>query len=231
MNEWRARLLDLISSFDSLHPQVGAILPGFKLSYSPGPRVTVPAAASGDARLHSDAAALLHVYPTVLPTPVGWNATFSAHLVLVFSGVPRLAKHLLQAVLAKWYLRDAATVAVVDALCATAVTAAAAVSRGDLGAVGAAMDAYWTQKRALCADAEPALLARLLAKVRPLAHGAVVAGAGGGGFICLLTKAPHARAAVAAALAEEIATDGVTLHAATVADHTVDADGTMEWDT
>jgi len=52
-------------------------------------------------------------------------------------------------------------------------------------------------------DAEPEAVTRMLAKVRPLVHGATLAGAGGGGFMLLITKEAHARDAVAAALADE----------------------------
>lgn len=40
-------------------------------------------------------------------------------------------------------------------------------------------------------------------QVRPIVHGAALAGAGGGGFMFLITKEAHARGAVEAALAGE----------------------------
>ena len=46
-------------------------------------------------------------------------------------------------------------------------------------------------------------VSRMLAKVRPLVHGATLTGAGGGGFLLLVTKEPDAREAVRAALADE----------------------------
>ena len=52
-------------------------------------------------------------------------------------------------------------------------------------------------------DAEPEAVSRMLAKLRPLVHGATLTGAGGGGFLLLVTKEPDAREAVRAALADE----------------------------
>ena len=76
-------------------------------------------------------------------------------------------------------------------------------SHNDIPAVGACLDNYWAQKKKMC-NAEPEAVTRMLAKVRPLVYGATLAGAGGGsGFMLLITKAPCAGEAVAAALAEE----------------------------
>ena len=49
----------------------------------------------------------------------------------------------------------------------------------------------------------PNQVSRMLAKLRPLVHGATLTGAGGGGFLLLVTKEPDAREAVRAALADE----------------------------
>eukprot|EP00966_Prymnesium_polylepis_P293149 6770943-Prymnesium_polylepis.1 len=74
--------------------------------------------------------------------------------------------------------------------------------RADIQAVGACLDQYWAQKKMMC-DAEPEAVTRMLAKVRHVVHGATLAGAGGGGFMLLITKDPNAGEAVAAALADE----------------------------
>ena len=51
-------------------------------------------------------------------------------------------------------------------------------------------------------DAEPAAVAQMLEKLyaQRLIHGASLAGAGGGGFLVLVTRRPHARAELEAAL-------------------------------
>lgn len=53
----------------------------------------------------------------------------------------------------------------------------------------------------------------MLAKLRPLVHGATLCGAGGGGFMLLITRTPNARSAVESALAGEAATvHAVAIH-------------------
>ena len=66
-------------------------------------------------------------------------------------------------------------------------------------ALGACLDAYWEQKKRMC-DAEPPAVTKMLARLRPLVHGAALAGAGGGGFLFCVTKEPDAADAVRAAL-------------------------------
>ena len=163
---------------------------------SAGPRVTIPADFSGpvDAPPIEQFAAPktigsmmipLAVTPTVLPVPAEVSATLGAHLVLIFSGQPRLAKYLLQSVLGRWYSRHPDILPVVDGLCATAARAAAHVVAGDLVALGAALYTYWAQKKRMATDAEPPFIAAMLAKLRPHAHGMALMGAGGGGFVCV----------------------------------------------
>jgi len=105
-------------------------------------------------------------------------------------------------VLRRWYSANTAIVANVDALVANAHTMREALLAGDIAAVGTSLSAYWEQKKLMC-DAEPAAVTRMLAKLRPLIHGATLCGAGGGGFMALITKEPNADAAIAAALREE----------------------------
>ena len=108
----------------------------------------------------------------------------------------------LQDVLRRWYSANPAILANVRALVANAATLEDALVAGDVEAVGRCVGAYWEQKKRMC-DAEPEAVSRMLAKLRPLVHGATLTGAGGGGFLLLVTKEPDAREAVRAALADE----------------------------
>ena len=99
-----------------------------------------------------------------------------------------------QDVLRRWYSANPAILANVHALVSNAHAMERALLDGDVAAVGACLDAYWAQKKIMC-DAEPEAVTRMLAKVRPLVFGATLAGAGGGGFMLLVTREPHAGAA------------------------------------
>jgi fucokinase len=54
--------------------------------------------------------------------------------------------------------------------------------------LAACLDRYWRIKRALAPGAEPELVQRILAALRPLILGASLAGAGGGGFLVAILK-------------------------------------------
>ena len=73
---------------------------------------------------------------------------------------------------------------------------------------------YWEQKKLMC-EAEPPKVTRILAKLRDaeLIHGASLTGAGGGGFLLVVTRQPDAGAELRRALADE---EGVTFHGISV---------------
>ena len=138
-----------------------------------------------------------------------------AHLALIYTGQTRLAKSLLQDVLRRWLLGRPASAANVEALVGTADAVAAALTAGDVPAIGGALRSYWGQKMRMC-DAEPACVTRLLQAMyeRGLIHGGALAGAGGGGFLLVVTREPHARAV----LAPLVAAEGMELHEISVDD-------------
>ena len=125
-----------------------------------------------------------------------------AHLQLIFTGQVRLAKNLLRDVLRRWLLGRPASVSNIGELIATARAMASALHAADIAAVGAHLDDYWAQKRRMC-DAEPVEVARMLQSLRSkgLIYGGSLAGAGGGGFLLVITRRPHARDELAEALA------------------------------
>ena len=153
-------------------------------------------------RCASDAVLPLSVQTTQLPTSPDGLRLLSSHLQLVYTGKTRLARNLLQDVLRRWYSAHPAILANVKALVTNARALEDAIHALDMQQIGACLDTYWAQKKVMC-DAEPASVTRVLAKLRPLCHGASLAGAGGGGFMLLVTKEPDVRAAVEAALADE----------------------------
>ncbi len=70
-----------------------------------------------------------------------------------------------------------------------------ALAQGDLSVIGECLNTYWAQKKALAGpSAEPPAIAELCAAFRPFVHGLSIGGAGGGGFVLLLTKLPAVQA-------------------------------------
>lgn len=59
---------------------------------------------------------------------------------------------------------------------------------GSLPELGACMDRYWQQKKAMAPGCEPAAVKTMMNALRPLTLGQSLAGAGGGGFLFILTR-------------------------------------------
>ena len=70
--------------------------------------------------------------------------------------------------------------------------------------MGACLSKYWAHKKNMAAGCEPDFIAALMAHLRAqgLLLGCSLCGAGGGGFMALVTKEPDALGAVKAAVAE-----------------------------
>lgn len=161
--------------------QVGAILGGAKITRS-APQLP------------------LHVVPEVLPLGPEFAREISSRLVLVFTGRPRLAKHLLQNVIRQWFSRMPEICGNVRGLVANAEAAAEAIRAGDLAGLGACLSAYWEQKKVMAPGCEPRAVAELRERLAPGLLGFSLAGAGGGGFAALLTREPGAHGWVREAL-------------------------------
>lgn len=59
---------------------------------------------------------------------------------------------------------------------------------GSLSRLGACLDRYWQQKKVMAPGCEPAAVRSMMNALQPLALGQSLAGAGGGGFLYLLTR-------------------------------------------
>lgn len=76
------------------------------------------------------------------------------------------------------------------------------MSPGSLSGLGGCLDRSWQQKKLMAPGCEPASVRIMMEALRPLVLGQSLAGAGGGGFIYLLTREPRQRGAVMQVLSE-----------------------------
>ncbi|KAM9808048.1 LOW QUALITY PROTEIN: L-fucose kinase [Neosynchiropus ocellatus] len=153
------------------------------------------------------------------------------HLLLVYTGMTRLARNLLQDVVRSWYSRIPAMVQNVEQLVLTSEESAKAVSEGEfddsyfwaasdgfslssgsLQDLGLCLDRTWQQKKFMAPGCEPASVRRMMDALRPLALGQSLAGAGGGGFLCLLTRQPNQQKEVLQVLQQTLGLKDVTVH-------------------
>lgn len=58
------------------------------------------------------------------------------------------------------------------------------------------MDKYWEQKKILAPGCEPLAVKIMMEHLRPICYGQLLVGAGGGGFMCILTKELDAKNSV-----------------------------------
>lgn len=74
------------------------------------------------------------------------------------------------------------------------------LSAGSLPALGRVLNRSWQQKKLMAPGCEPASVRLMMEVLQPLVLGQSLVGAGGGGFLCLLTRQPQQLGAVHQAL-------------------------------
>ncbi|KAI6077531.1 L-fucose kinase [Aix galericulata] len=173
--------------------QVGGLVPGIKIGRS-------------KARLP------LRVEVEGISVPEGFARTLSDHLLLVYTGKTRLARNLLQDVVRNWYARLPSVVQNAHALVSNAEECAQALRQGDLELLGACLERYWRQKKRMAPGCEPLAVGRMMGALRPYVHGQCLAGAGGGGFLYVLTKAPRQKEALHQILAKTEGLGNFSIH-------------------
>uniref|UniRef100_A0A8C7FLE2 L-fucose kinase n=1 Tax=Oncorhynchus kisutch TaxID=8019 RepID=A0A8C7FLE2_ONCKI len=128
-----------------------------------------------------------------LPLSDDFLLSLQQHLLLVYTGKTRLARNLLQDTVRRWYSRVPSIVENAGQLVDNAEECARACS---LPRLGACLERYWGQKKVMAPGCEPAAVRTMMDALRPLALGQTLAGAGGGGFLYLLTRQPQQGEAV-----------------------------------
>ncbi|XP_008580538.1 PREDICTED: L-fucose kinase [Galeopterus variegatus] len=163
--------------------QVGGLMPGIKVGRS---RAQLP----------------LKVEVEGIIVPEGFVQKLNDHLLLVYTGKTRLARNLLQEVLRNWYARLPAVVQNARRLVQQTEECAEAFRQGSLPLLGQCLTSYWEQKKLMAPGCEPLAVRHMMDVLAPHVHGQSLAGAGGGGFLYLLTKEPRQKEALEAVLAK-----------------------------
>ncbi|XP_062032372.1 L-fucose kinase isoform X2 [Lepus europaeus] len=173
--------------------QVGGLMPGIKVGRS---KAQLP----------------LKVEVEEITVPEGFVQKLNDHLLLVYTGKTRLARNLLQDVLRSWYARLPAVVQNARSLVRQAEECAEAFRQGMLPLLGQYLTSYWEQKKRMAPGCEPLAVRRMMDVLVPYVHGQSLAGAGGGGFLYLLTKEPRQKDAVEAVLAKTEGLGNFSVH-------------------
>jgi fucokinase len=139
--------------------------------------------------------------------PVTWTearrAEFCQHMVLYNTGIQRVAKDLLRQVVSRYLARETATIQVLHSIKTLAVEMSYAMAEGDWKHLGELLDRHWQLNQVLDPHTTNAPIHAILERARPFIYGAKLAGAGGGGFLMLLTRDLEAAVKLRAALSRE----------------------------
>ena len=132
----------------------------------------------------------LHITTETLCVSKEFISSFSQHLKLIYTGKTRLARNLLQSVLRNWYTKRQDILDTCYQLKNNAEECAQAFKDEDLARIGHHINLYWNQKKVMAPGCEPQLCSEIMEKLTPLTFGQALTGAGGGGFMYIITKKP-----------------------------------------
>ncbi len=127
-------------------------------------------------------------------------------LLLVYTGQQRVAKNILEQVVADWLSRREEMVATLTQLRSDAYLMRDALVAGDIEQFGRLLTCYWEGKKILNPDTTNPTIDAMLDPVSDLCSGHGIAGAGGGGFLVLLAKDLTSRSEIEKRLEQTSAT-------------------------
>jgi fucokinase len=163
------RLEQRLTTGGGWQDQVGALTPGFKIaSTAPG----------------------LDQTPEVAEVNVSQNVIreLEARLVVFYTGVPRLARNVLQRVVSRYLMGEREVVEGLEEMPGLVSQLESALREGDLRKVGECLSRSWYLNKQIEPTASNSDIERLFTAIQPWVFGAKLAGAGGGGFLFALAR-------------------------------------------
>lgn len=131
------------------------------------------------------------------------------HIALAFTGKTRLAKNLLQTVLLRWSILEPDVHDAILGLYEGAYRVRDAILEGDLDELGKCLSRNWEHKKVMTGlkcGARPPVVRKVISSLRRrnAIRGASLCGAGGGGFMALLTSENVAPSDLPSIISEEL---------------------------
>lgn len=166
------RLEQSLTTGGGWQDQIGGAVGGAKIvSTEPG---LVP-----DAKIH------------YLPADVLDPKVNNGQTLLYYTGITRLAKGILSQVVGRYLDRDRKTLSTLRQIHALAPQVGEALSRKDMQAFGELVDTAWQLNKRLDPNSTNEQVEALLSKIQPHVFGAKLLGAGGGGFLLMVSQSPE----------------------------------------
>eukprot|EP00617_Octactis_speculum_P000652 CAMPEP_0185775698 /NCGR_PEP_ID=MMETSP1174-20130828/82997_1 /TAXON_ID=35687 /ORGANISM="Dictyocha speculum, Strain CCMP1381" /LENGTH=234 /DNA_ID=CAMNT_0028463363 /DNA_START=150 /DNA_END=854 /DNA_ORIENTATION=- len=160
----------------------------------------------------------LHVTFETLDLPLNFQEVLADRMVLIFTGQSRLARNVLHEVLRRWWSKVPATMEAAQELVVLAERCALALQSGDLNGISDCVNRYWELKKAMGGSSvDPPIVRSLMEKLRSSALAMSLCGAGGGGFLLVVTNKSGAYETVRSLLEEDPDACHMTLHRASIA--------------
>jgi fucokinase len=173
LSEQVMRLEQRMTTGGGWQDQAGGIFPGAKLAMT-GPG------------LHQR----IRIQP-LLWTPER-QAEFEDRVVLYYTGIQRVARDLLRQVVGRYLARETACVQVLHSIKTLAMEMVYAMQEGEWEYLGRLLNRHWELNKTLDPNTANAPINAILDAAEPFIHGAKLAGAGGGGFLILVSRSPQA---------------------------------------
>lgn len=163
------RLEQALTTGGGWQDQVGGVVDGVKL-------------------IESDAGMVPDIKIHYVPADVLEPATNGGRTLLYYTGITRLAKHILQDVVGRYLDRDRIAMTTLGRLHLLGNQVADAMARKDLTEFGELIHTAWCLNKQLDPNSTDADIEELLARLSPHIYGAKLLGAGGGGFLLMICK-------------------------------------------
>lgn len=138
----------------------------------------------------------IHTKPGLFQVPrISWtdlrvkaNMDLSERYILYYTGYRRMAKNILRNIVGKYLDRDSTTVQTIDRLRKISFEMKEALDRRNIDAFGGMTDEVWELNKTLDPGTSNESIEAILDKISHLVHGTKLLGAGGGGFLFMVTK-------------------------------------------
>ncbi|MBD3307068.1 hypothetical protein GF339_11650, partial [candidate division KSB3 bacterium] len=108
--------------------------------------------------------------------------------LLYYTGYRRMAKNILRQIMGRYLERDTTTLACINELKALATELKTSLDRRDIASFGQGIAEVWELNKRLDAGSTTPQIDALLASIAPDIWGAKLLGAGGGGFLFIVSK-------------------------------------------
>ncbi|MHC4983561.1 MAG: fucose pyrophosphorylase domain-containing protein [Planctomycetota bacterium] len=131
-----------------------------------------------------------------VPAEVLDPASNGGRTLLYYTGITRLAKNILQQVVARYLDRDRAATATLKSIRELPVKVAEAMTGRDISACGELLGTAWKLNKKLDPSSTNDAVEKIFARIGPHVHGAKLLGAGGGGFLLMVCKTAEDAGAV-----------------------------------